>query len=80
MVAREHRIFFIVTPSLLAIHASDVHFTCPCSRRDVLAIEWAHRDLITKVSVRGKRRQINTIWGTHMVYLNTIGRAFLQED
>ncbi len=68
-------------PSLLAFHASDVHFTCPPAvAGDVLAIEWAHRDLITKVSVRGKRRQINTIWGTHRVYLETIGRAFPYRD
>ncbi len=67
-------------PLLLAFHASDVHFTCPLTvAGDVLAIEWAHRDLITKVSVGGKRRQINTIWGTHMVYLETIGGAFLRK-
>jgi hypothetical protein len=35
----------------------------------VLAIEWAHHDLITGVSICGKWSQLNTIYATHMVYL-----------
>ena len=61
MVAKKHRTFFIDTPFLPAFQASNVRFTYPRSRRDVLAIEWAHIDLITKVSIRGKQRQLNTI-------------------
>ena len=44
MAAREHRIFFMDTPFLLAFQASDVHFTCPLQLQgSVLVVEWAHR-------------------------------------
>ena len=33
MAARKHRIFFMDTPFLLALQASDICFTGPCNRR-----------------------------------------------
>jgi hypothetical protein len=35
MAAREHQIFFMVTPLLFTFHASDVHFTCPLQSQGV---------------------------------------------
>jgi len=47
MAARKHRIFFMDTPFLLEKQAMFVS-PVPAVTGDVLAIEWAHRDLITK--------------------------------
>ena len=59
---------------LFAFQASDVRF--PTGAGKVLATEWAHLDLITKVIVRGKYGQLNTIYVTHEVYLGNIERTF----
>jgi hypothetical protein len=39
------------TPLLLAFSASEVHFTYPRQRGDVLATEWAQIDQITEVII-----------------------------
>jgi hypothetical protein len=63
MATKKLRIFFTDTSPLLpAFQASDGRFYRFLQfAENMLAIDWAHRDLITKAIVYGKQRKMNTI-------------------